>query len=691
MIRDDDLRNENVEGYRIVARPGSPIFSSTFLGESLSPTAAYQRVIIKLLSTVRAHTPQQQQDILDKIAPLQQLKHPHILPILAVGFHKDAPYIMTKYLPAGSLYARFQRRPPGQPTPMDDAIRMLAQVGQAIHYAHQQQVIHGSLKPQNVLFTLLDDVLVTGFHQHALLLSDETEDTQSLDLSIYLAPEQLAGQTSEKSDQYALGCIAYALFTGSKAFMVPSVKTPGTYYKTRSLIPPRRLNSALPAYIEEAILKAMAREPDQRYRDIAAFLAALRISPMAGNKDLRKTETHLVQATQGEVPALSPTGKASAISPIELDRLEAVKEQEPIDKDENRTNTAVLDDPSEAVTLPNTSLRDESDEDQDEDIQIPFPLQQTYHINSNPSFNKSAKKTFTSRSKRGLLLCLLAITLFLATLVIAMHIPRPAKTSRTSPAIHSTVIAHISPQPGVPTPLATKQDVSSPSDTTFPSQGSTGGQGTIPSMTPPPTASTSILGFSQGVNGLSSSQAQFWFAPNGWTAAYVIVHYTDIGQLQQNIQMSSNGTGLWQYTANGFQSAQTITYWFTYQQNGTQYDSGTYTASIEGSGAPAPTPIPTPVPTTSRCASNFSQGVNNIGSGQGQFWFSPCGWTSIYVIVHYTGTGQAQQNIQMFYNGNTGSWQYTISALHSHETLTYWFTYQQNGIQYDSSMYSWTY
>ena len=680
MIRDDDLRNENIEGYRIVARPGSPIFSSTFLGESLSPTASYQRVIFKLLSALHAHTPQQQQEILDKIAPLQQLKHPYILPILAVGFHKDTPYIMTKYLPAGSLHARLQRRPPGQPTPMEDAMRILAQVGQAIYYAHQQQVVHGYLKPQNILFTLLDDVMVTGFHQYALLLSDETEDTQSLDLSIYQAPEQLTGQTSEKSDQYALGCIAYALFTGSKAFMVPSVKTPGTYYKTRSLIPPRRLNSALPSYIEEAILKAMSREPDQRYRDIAAFLAALRISPMAGNKDLHKTETHLMQNTQGEI---------SALVPIEPDRIEDIQESEPIDKDKHLTNAIVLNDPSEAMTLPNTRLLNGLVEDQD-DIQIPFPLQQTSQINNTSSF-KRGKKTFTSRSKRGLVICLFAIALFLATLVVAMHVSQPVKRSSTSPIIHSTVVAHISPQPGVPTPLSTKPDASSPAGTTFPSQDPSGGQGPAVYPTTPPTAPTDILGFSQGANSLSSSQAQFWFAPNGWTAAYVIVHYTGSGQPQQNFQMAYDGTGLWQYTANGFQSAQTITYWFTYQQNGTQYDSGTYIASLGGSGAPAPTPIPTPVPTTSNCASNFSQGVNNLGSGQGQFWFAPCGWTSSYVIVHYTGTGQAQQNIQMFYNSSTGIWHYTVSNLHSGETLTYWFTYQQSGTQYDSSMYSWTY
>ncbi len=180
MIRDDNLLNEKLEGYRITARIGSHAFSSTFLGESISPTTLYQRVIVKLLSTARAHTLQEQQDILSKISPLQQLDHPHILPILSAGFHKDAPYIITQYLPSGSLYNRFQRRSTGQPIAQEEALLTLAQVGRALHYAHQQEIIHGYLKPQNVLFNTQDEALVTGFHQHALSLPDETEDTQPL-------------------------------------------------------------------------------------------------------------------------------------------------------------------------------------------------------------------------------------------------------------------------------------------------------------------------------------------------------------------------------------------------------------------------------------------------------------------------------------------------------------------------------
>src|SRR5450432_3419270 len=220
MTKEDDLINEKIEGYHIAAELISNSFRSIFLGESISSTDPHQLVVIELFYSAAAHTQQEQQDILNKISVLQQVDHSHILPILAAGFHKVVPYIITEYLPVGSLYERFQQGV-GQPIQMKEAILTLAQVGQALYYAHQRQVIHGSLRPQNVLFTTQNEVLVTGFHHHALLLPDEAEESARQEFSIYRAPEQLPGQASEKGDQYALGCLAYALFTGSQAFTVP--------------------------------------------------------------------------------------------------------------------------------------------------------------------------------------------------------------------------------------------------------------------------------------------------------------------------------------------------------------------------------------------------------------------------------------------------------------------------------------
>jgi beta-glucanase (GH16 family) len=93
--------------------------------------------------------------------------------------------------------------------------------------------------------------------------------------------------------------------------------------------------------------------------------------------------------------------------------------------------------------------------------------------------------------------------------------------------------------------------------------------------TPTPTASSGS-GFSQSVASASSTTANFTFTPSGWTAGYVILHYTIPGQSQQNVYMTSSGSS-WIYTASGFSPGSTVTYSFTYQKSGLQYDTGSYT------------------------------------------------------------------------------------------------------------------
>jgi hypothetical protein len=108
-------------------------------------------------------------------------------------------------------------------------------------------------------------------------------------------------------------------------------------------------------------------------------------------------------------------------------------------------------------------------------------------------------------------------------------------------------------------------------------------------------------------------------------------------------------------------------------------------------GSPPPTPTPTTGPgSTPTPGSGFSQGVNSVSSTQARFWFQPNGWTAGYVILHYVVPGQVQQNVYMTYNSSAGQWQYTAGGMSSGQTITYSFTYQQNGLQYDTGSYSWT-
>ena len=103
------------------------------------------------------------------------------------------------------------------------------------------------------------------------------------------------------------------------------------------------------------------------------------------------------------------------------------------------------------------------------------------------------------------------------------------------------------------------------------------GTSTNPTPVPQPTATpVSGSGFNQGVTN-SGSNALVWFQPSGWSAGYVILHYTRPGLGQQNINMTYNsGAGRWEYSVAGLSSGQTLQYSFTYQKSGLQYDSAWY-------------------------------------------------------------------------------------------------------------------
>ena len=104
--------------------------------------------------------------------------------------------------------------------------------------------------------------------------------------------------------------------------------------------------------------------------------------------------------------------------------------------------------------------------------------------------------------------------------------------------------------------------------------------------------------FTQGVTSVSSSSVKIWFQPSA-TCSYVIVHYTVTGGGQQNVNMTYNTTAAqWEYTVTGLVSGNVITYNFTYNTGGVQYDTGSYTYTV-GSGTATPTATKTPTPTTS--------------------------------------------------------------------------------------------
>jgi WD40 repeat protein len=276
MTNGDPWIGKQVGNYRIVEIINSGAFGSVYKGKHLF----FEHDPIVAIKVPRTTIPEEERHEFIKEAQLQrQLRNPHILTILDAGFQNGIPYIVTMFAAGGSLRGRLSKLN-GQPLPLEEALLILTQVGQALHFAHQyqQSVVHRDLKPENILFDEKGHVLLADFGIAVLLSSIRTGFFGSSGTPPYMAPEQFEGLASSKSDQYALGCIAYELVTGRKVFSVPNPSLEAWWYHHSKVepVPPRRYNPQLPASIEQAILIAISKNRLDRHSDIAAFIQMMK-------------------------------------------------------------------------------------------------------------------------------------------------------------------------------------------------------------------------------------------------------------------------------------------------------------------------------------------------------------------------------------------------------------------------------
>src|SRR5205085_4875620 len=180
----------------------------------------------------------------------------------------------TEYAPYGSLRDVLTRSA-HKILPQEVSLAILSQVGEALYYAHQQHIVHRDLKPENILFNANARALLADFGIATTLSTNSVKYSSVMGTPSYMAPEQFQGILSKEGDQYALGCIAYELFTGCAPFSAPDFFAMGFKHLTDKPIDPSQLNPALPKHIEQAILKAMAKQREDRHSDVRAFLAAL--------------------------------------------------------------------------------------------------------------------------------------------------------------------------------------------------------------------------------------------------------------------------------------------------------------------------------------------------------------------------------------------------------------------------------
>src|SRR5205085_2056952 len=209
--------------------------------------------------------------------------HPKIVNVYDVGQDGDCYYIVMENIVGESLKELITRL---APLAVDTAVSIAAQILAGLEYAHRSGLIHRDIKPQNVLITNQGGVKVTDFGI-AKSVSDLglTEAGLALGTAHYFSPEQAKGErVVPQSDIYAVGVSLYEMLTGHLPF--ESDTAIGLAYKHINEIPkpPGKLNPNIPPRLETIVMRALAKDPSQRFSSAAEMERALRNLEASGSQ-----------------------------------------------------------------------------------------------------------------------------------------------------------------------------------------------------------------------------------------------------------------------------------------------------------------------------------------------------------------------------------------------------------------------
>lgn len=206
---------------------------------------------------------------------IARLEHPHIVPVFDFGEADGYTFLAMRLVNGGTLADQMQA---GRVAP-DRAARIISEVADALDYAHSRGVIHRDVKPSNILLDKADHGLLSDFGLARILAGNAhlTGSGALLGTPAYMSPEQARGEDLDgRSDVYALGVIAFELLTGQPPYTAETPVAVLLKHLHDPLPLPRRVNPNLSEAVEQALLKALAKDRTGRFPTASALAHALR-------------------------------------------------------------------------------------------------------------------------------------------------------------------------------------------------------------------------------------------------------------------------------------------------------------------------------------------------------------------------------------------------------------------------------
>jgi Tol biopolymer transport system component/tRNA A-37 threonylcarbamoyl transferase component Bud32 len=228
---------------------------------------------------------------------LARLSHPNVVKVLDYGEHEGAPFIVMEFIPGGTLKDRLA----GNRLPWHESVRLMLPIAQALAYAHDAGIIHRDIKPSNILITQSGEPMLSDFGIAKILADETTVELTATGAGIgtpeYMAPEQGMGHADARADIYALGIVLYQMITGHVPFRADTPMAIMLKKNTEPLPRPSQFVRDLPPVVENMLIKSLARDPENRYPTMLAFIKALE-----GSLNLKGATATTMEILTGTMP-----------------------------------------------------------------------------------------------------------------------------------------------------------------------------------------------------------------------------------------------------------------------------------------------------------------------------------------------------------------------------------------------------
>jgi serine/threonine-protein kinase len=207
-----------------------------------------------------------------------RLSHPKIVAIYEYGEDDDMAFIVMELIRGKELKEYFDRE---DSFGLDDGIRIVLQILDALDYSHTHGVVHRDIKPANILITRDGKIKIADFGIAKIDSSLLTQAGAVMGTPTYMPPEQFMGaEVDRRADIYSTGVILYQFLTGLRPFTGGVISVMHQVINQEP-IPPSQINPNVPEQLDEVVKKAMAKKPEDRYQNVAEFMAALKLASLS--------------------------------------------------------------------------------------------------------------------------------------------------------------------------------------------------------------------------------------------------------------------------------------------------------------------------------------------------------------------------------------------------------------------------